>query len=668
MEFDTFELTSNNYPVLRNNEKIVSRQNNVTILTNKQKFQRGIIYLTNLRLLWLKSNPTKNVTLAFNLEDVISKETSTNILSASTIKIDFRKSLKKDNNNINNNLGKSDVLLVDWECPICNQLNNGNDAVCVLCGVPKINEKEPTEEVETKIKKRRDTSSSKAINTSCISNKISGNNSLYGASNNDKISTLSYTSSTKVVDQITKPTVIKIECKACSYINEGDVNYCEICGSRLDSQKLHPEAKPIVCSICLFSNEPGSTVCSICAMPLKFCASSFDPNDNNIDNALLFSNDSSNINDNYYNSSQIVHYPSIIDVPSQLSVSAGFDARNPSSNLSYNNNSSYYSSIPPVPPKDNTPLSDYNNDDDDDDDDVSPVTSASPKISSQSSSLSNLKGESYRIKLLFKSGQTQFYNELCKTISEEHWKVISKENKMPKAQRVGVAGIIRNIQDNQKNTNEIMNQAFKDLNNLMKKASEMVAIAESISQKINQDNSMEGSKEQNQLKEILQELGISNPVTRRSTGGIYYQELAKQISKFIIKLFEKNGHVMTLPDIYCLYNRARGVELVSPEDLYKACNMFEKLNIPLKLRKFQSGLVIIEDSSKSDGEICNSIFNYIKNNNKSNTRGINSLELSKGLKIPIILVNEYLKIAEFSGTICRDETIEGIYYYENIFV
>jgi len=33
MEFDTFELTSNNYPVLRNNEKIVSRQNNVTILT-----------------------------------------------------------------------------------------------------------------------------------------------------------------------------------------------------------------------------------------------------------------------------------------------------------------------------------------------------------------------------------------------------------------------------------------------------------------------------------------------------------------------------------------------------------------------------------------------------------------------------------------------------------
>jgi len=33
MDFDTFELTANNYPVLQNNEKIVSRQNNVTILT-----------------------------------------------------------------------------------------------------------------------------------------------------------------------------------------------------------------------------------------------------------------------------------------------------------------------------------------------------------------------------------------------------------------------------------------------------------------------------------------------------------------------------------------------------------------------------------------------------------------------------------------------------------
>ncbi|OUM69268.1 hypothetical protein PIROE2DRAFT_2762 [Piromyces sp. E2] len=100
---------------------------------------------------------------------------------------------------------------------------------------------------------------------------------------------------------------------------------------------------------------------------------------------------------------------------------------------------------------------------------------------------------------------------------------------------------------------------------------------------------------------------------------------------------------MTLPEIYCLYNRARGVELVSPEDLYKACNI------------------------KSDGEICNSISTYIKNNGNNNTKGFNAIEISKGLKIPVVLVNEYLKIAEYSGLICRDETIEGIYYYDNLF-
>jgi len=418
--------------------------------------------------------------------------------------------------------------------------------------------------------------------------------------------------------------------------------------TRLEGQKPlpSPEAKPIICSICLFSNEPKATMCSICSMPLKYCASTFD-NESNINNS-----------NSIFDTTKPVHYPSIIDSkpPLPISVPDGYDIVNPYSNISLGDKS--HSSTSNVPFKDSSPsLDDYDSD-----------GSSSVSTSSQTSSSNKLNEITYRVKLLFKSGQGQFYNELCKTIKEEQWKKIFVEVKVPKTQRIGVAGVIRNIQENQKNTSKIMNQAFRDLDNLMKKASEMVAIAESISQKIIKDNNMEGSKEQYQLKEILQELGISNPVTKKSTGGVYYQELAKQVSKFIIKLFEKQGHVMTLPDIYCLYNRARGVELVSPEDLYKACSMFEKLQIPLKLRKFSSGLIIVEDGSKNDGEICDSISNYIKNNSNNNTRGINSIELSKGLKIPVILVNEYLKIAEYAGSICRDETIEGVYYYENLFI
>jgi len=659
MEFDTFELTANNYPVLQNNENIINRQNNVTILANKQKFQRGIIYLTNLRLLWLKAVPSKTTTIAINLEDILSKETNSNILSASTIKLVVRKPKKKDN--ISSTVeGKTNVTLEDWECQICNQVNSGADTVCVLCGVPKIEEKTTTEDVENKPKKKKDITPSNSINRSNNYSK-SVNNNIRNYNNNNNLSSLSYTSlnsNKPPVAPTPPPKDIKIECPACTYINEGEVGFCKVCMTKLDGVKpLPPErTKPIICSICLYSNEPNATICSICSMPLKYCASTLDDdyNQNNNNSSLFYSPPQ-----NYVDISKPVHYPNLAET-SNISVPDGYNIKNPYSNISLDDTT--FSS--------RESLSDGNDDDDDDDDDddniISPISSPS-RTSSQGTSYNN-KEETIRVKLLFKSGQAAFYNNLCNSLKEEQWKVTVVENKTPKIQRVGVAGVIRNIQESQKNTSEIMNQAFQDLNNLMKKASEMVAIAESISQKINKDNTLEGSKEQLQLKEIMQELGISNPVTKRSTGGVYYQELAKQVSKFIIKLFEKNSHVMTLPDIYCLYNRARGVELVSPEDLYKACNMFEKLQIPLKLRKFQSGLIIVEDGSRNDGEICDSISNYIKNNSNNNTRGINSIELSKGLKIPIILMNEYLKIAEYSGSICRDETIEGVYYYVNLFV
>ncbi|ORX42448.1 hypothetical protein BCR36DRAFT_587157 [Piromyces finnis] len=566
MDFDTFELTTNNYPVLQNNEKIVKRQNNVTILTNKQKYQRGILYLTNLRLLWLKLGSIENKTVAINLEDIISKETNSNILSASTIKLEINKSKKKDESSNDNN--KENVSLEEWECQICNQMNNGADTVCVLCGVPKIEDKGSVDEIDNKPKKKNDAYSKPPVSSTSgyVKNDYNKNNNL----------SLSFSPISLNKSLPEKPKeILKYECPACTFINEGNNDQCKVCMTRLDGVKPlpPPRTKPIICSICFYSNEPDATVCSICSMPLKYCASSFDSEfsntNNNNNNNLLFPSSNS-----YINSASSIHYPTLAET-SNISIPNGYDVINPYSNISMDDTSK------------------ETDDDDNDDDDFENTTPVTP---SQVSSLNNLKQDTIKVKLLFKSGQTAFYSDLSTTLKEEQWKKVNViENKTSKVQRIGVAGVIRNIQESQKNTNEIMNQAFQDLNNLMKKASEMVAIAESISQKINKDNSMEGSKEQNQLKEIMHELGISNPVTKKSTGGVYYQELAKQLSRFIIKLFEKHNNVMTLPEIYCLYNRARGVELVSPEDLYKACNMFEKLQIPLKLRKFQSGLIIVED-------------------------------------------------------------------------
>lgn len=37
--------------------------------------------------------------------------------------------------------------------------------------------------------------------------------------------------------------------------------------------------------------------------------------------------------------------------------------------------------------------------------------------------------------------------------------------------------------------------------------------------------------------------------------------------------------MITLSDVYCLYNRARGTELVSPDDLLEAAQLLNKLKI-----------------------------------------------------------------------------------------
>lgn len=64
---------------------------------------------------------------------------------------------------------------------------------------------------------------------------------------------------------------------------------------------------------------------------------------------------------------------------------------------------------------------------------------------------------------------------------------------------------------------------------------------------------------------------------------------------------------MALTDVYCRVNRARGLELLSPEDLLNACRQFSALNLPISLRTFDSGVMVIQSSSYSDYEIAESV-------------------------------------------------------------
>lgn len=63
------------------------------------------------------------------------------------------------------------------------------------------------------------------------------------------------------------------------------------------------------------------------------------------------------------------------------------------------------------------------------------------------------------------------------------------------------------------------------------------------------------------------------------------------------------GGLMGLTDAYCRTNRARGFELLSPDDFFQACRRLNGHQTPIKLRRFESGVYILQLNSQVDTQL-----------------------------------------------------------------
>ncbi|KAM0026937.1 putative winged helix-like DNA-binding domain superfamily, Snf8/Vps36 family [Helianthus debilis subsp. tardiflorus] len=222
-------------------------------------------------------------------------------------------------------------------------------------------------------------------------------------------------------------------------------------------------------------------------------------------------------------------------------------------------------------------------------------------------------------------------------------------------------------------TDKSLQDAFQDLNALMNKAKEMVALAEKMRQKLlsgstsqaNAANDEEmGSKEE--MQDWLLSVGIVSPVTKESAGALYHQELSRQLADFVKIPLERAGGIMNLIDIYCLFNRARGTELISPDDLLRACSLWEKFNVPVMLKKFESGVMVIQNKSHSDEEVFSRIKSLVQKPDALKT-GVSATDAARTLGIAPAMAKEHLLAAESKGFLCRDVSPDGFRFYINIF-
>ncbi|KAI8603423.1 EAP30/Vps36 family-domain-containing protein [Dissophora ornata] len=306
-------------------------------------------------------------------------------------------------------------------------------------------------------------------------------------------------------------------------------------------------------------------------------------------------------------------------------------------------------------------------------------------FTSSSGSYSKSVEDANSVKLSFRAGGNGTFHTLLKAaMASKAWEVSSSGGSFsrpvesstsqpstpqsetapasPSVKFGGISGIMRNAETNKKATDETLSQAFQDLQGLMDKAAEMVALAESISNRLAKSNTM-NNEETATFKTYLLSMGIAAPVTKDTAGAVFHKELARELVEFILPIVEREGGTMSLMDVYCVFNRAR--ELISPKDLHTACQMFSELHLPLRLRKFDSGLLAIQTMERySDDEVSTSIAGRIQCLPAG--AGLTAVELASAIQISVALAQEQLLMTEARGLICRDESVEGLRFYDNL--
>lgn len=249
---------------------------------------------------------------------------------------------------------------------------------------------------------------------------------------------------------------------------------------------------------------------------------------------------------------------------------------------------------------------------------------------------------------------------------------------------VGIAGLEQRGLEARKNNELVIGTAFEDLEALMASAREIVSLAESFSR---QTNGGTGSSEANALlAESASQLGLVT--TKDIVGGgssnesLYLSELARNLAEFLTDdargVLRKAGGVISLVDLWAMFNRARGgVELVSPMDFEKAAQLWGKLKLPVRLRTFKSGVMVVQSQDRTDEATVKTILAWMRDLHdippekevawdwQEFGRGVTAREAAERFGWSIGVAEEELEMAEERGVLCREEGIEGLKFWEN---
>jgi ESCRT-II complex subunit VPS36 len=248
------------------------------------------------------------------------------------------------------------------------------------------------------------------------------------------------------------------------------------------------------------------------------------------------------------------------------------------------------------------------------------------------------------------------------------------------SKQVGIAGLERRGLEIRKKNEVVLGSAFEDLEALMDSAKEIVALAEKFAVDLGR-----GTAEANSvLSESVVALGM---VTTRDnldsdSDSLYLSELSRNLAEYLTDdrrgILRAEGGIMSLVDLWAVFNRSRnGVELISPVEFHRAAQLWEKLGLAVRLRRFKSGLLVVQRSDWSDEKTIHQLRTWLQHLRQKAPveevpwewsrfgSGITAQQAAETFGWSVGVAMEELEMAEDQGVLCRDEGIEGLRFWNN---
>lgn len=261
----------------------------------------------------------------------------------------------------------------------------------------------------------------------------------------------------------------------------------------------------------------------------------------------------------------------------------------------------------------------------------------------------------------------------------------------PPPRIVGIAGLERRGAQLRANNQAVIGSAFEDLEALMTSAKEVIAMAEQFRAQSSSSDSLT-PEARALLNDSASALGLTTTKDMLGSGAtsenLYVTELARNLAEFLTDdrrgVLRREGGIISLVDLWAVFNRTRnGIELVSPADFEKAAKMWETLQLPIRLRRFKSGLLVVQERNRTDEKTIASLLAWLRESVNSAAqgtgdlrstsqeagfgRGITPQETAERFGWSVGVASEELEMAEDVGAICRDQCLDGIRFWENHF-